>query len=124
MMSHPDYGQIRDQIIVGIASGGLSEGEQLPSVRQFAEDLGVNMHTVNKAYTMLKNDGYVVVHKRQGVVVNKLSGMRDRGFINEIGIRVKTIIAEAYCKGITEDQFIEKCRKIYSSLNKGSGDGN
>ncbi len=46
----PIYIQIKDQIIEGIASGYLDEGESLPSVRQFAKDIGVNMHTVKKAY--------------------------------------------------------------------------
>ena len=42
------------------------EGEQLPSVRQLAEDIGINMHTVNKAYTVLKQEGYVKVDRRKG----------------------------------------------------------
>ena len=115
----PIYQQIKDQVIEGIASGNLTGGESLPSVRQFAEDLGVNMHTVNKAYSMLKNEGFVVVHKRQGVVVNSLENMRDPGFIKEMGNGIKVLIAHAYCKGVTEEEFVEKCKKIYSSFNKG-----
>lgn len=115
----PIYQQIRDQVIEGIASGNLAGGESLPSVRQFAGDLGVNMHTVNKAYSMLKNEGFVVVHKRQGVVVNSLENMRDPGFIEGMGKGIKTLIAQAYCKGITEEEFVGKCKKIYSSFNKG-----
>ena len=115
----PIYQQIKDQVIEGIASGNLAVGESLPSVRQFAEDLGVNMHTVNKAYSMLKNEGFVVVHKRQGVVVNSLENMRDPGFIEGMGKGIKILIAQAYCKGITEKEFVEKCKKIYSSFNKG-----
>ena len=115
----PIYQQIKDQVIEGIASGSITEGESLPSVRQFAEDLGVNMHTVNKAYSMLKNEGFVAVHKRQGVVVNSRENLRDRGFLKEIEKGIKILIAQAYCKGITEEEFLEKCRKIYSSFNKG-----
>jgi len=115
----PIYQQIKDQVVEGIASGKLSGGEVLPSVRQFAEDLGVNMHTVNKAYSKLKNESFVVVHKRQGVVVNSLENMRDPKFLNEMGEGIKTLIAQAYCKGITEKEFVEKCRKFYSLFNKG-----
>lgn len=43
------YIQLRNQIIVGIATNRLKEGESLPSVRQLAESIGINMHTVNKA---------------------------------------------------------------------------
>ena len=114
----PIYGQIKNQVIEGIASGNLAEGESLPSVRQFAIDSGINMHTVNKAYLLLRKDGFVTVHRRKGVVVNKLSQMRDSGFIKEIAKTIKTVIAEAYCKGISEEEFIDKCKKIYLIFNK------
>lgn len=48
------YMQLRDQIIMGIASSQFQEGDMLPSVRQLADSIGINMHTVNKAYTVLK----------------------------------------------------------------------
>jgi len=113
----PIYTQIKNQIIEGIATGKLVEGESLPSVRQFAEDIGINMHTVNKAYLLLKKNGFVIVHKQKGFVVNKISQMRDSSFINEISINIKPFIAEAYCKGITEKEFIDNCRKIYLLFN-------
>ena len=52
------YIQLRNQIIVGIATTRFKEGDALPSVRQLAEMIGINMHTVNKAYTVLKQEGY------------------------------------------------------------------
>ena len=63
------YMQLRDQIIMGIASSRFQEGEMLPSVRQLADTIGINMHTVNKAYTVLKQEGYVKVDRRRGVMV-------------------------------------------------------
>ena len=63
------YLQLRNQIILGIATSRFREGEQLPSVRQLAEDIGINMHTVNKAYTVLKQEGYVKVDRRKGAVI-------------------------------------------------------
>lgn len=57
----PIYLQIRDQIIEGIARGELSPGDSLPSVRQLAADLGINLHTVNKAYAVLRDEGYVAM---------------------------------------------------------------
>ena len=52
------YVQLRNQIIIGIATSRIHEGDVLPSVRQLAEDVGINMHTVNKAYTVLKQEGF------------------------------------------------------------------
>ena len=49
------YMQLRNQIIMGIATSQFHEGDSLPSVRQLADTIGINMHTVNKAYTVLKN---------------------------------------------------------------------
>ena len=63
------YMQLRDQIIMGIAASRLQEGDMRPSVRQLADGIGINMHTVNKAYTVLKQEGYVKVDRRRGVMV-------------------------------------------------------
>ena len=62
------YLQLRNQIILGIAAAKFREGDTLPSVRQLAEDIGINMHTVNKAYTVLKQEGFVKVDRRKGAV--------------------------------------------------------
>lgn len=65
----PIYLQIRDQIIEGIARGELSSGDSLPSVRQLAADLGINLHTVNKAYAVLRDEGYVAMRGRKGAFI-------------------------------------------------------
>ena len=64
------YMQLRNQIIIGIAQEQIKEGDSLPSVRQLANELGVNMHTVNKAYSLLKEDGYLTLDRRRGAVVS------------------------------------------------------
>ena len=63
------YMQLRNQIIMGIATSQFHEGDSLPSVRQLADTIGINMHTVNKAYTVLKQEGYVKVDRRKGAVI-------------------------------------------------------
>ena len=63
------YLQLRNQIIIGIATAQFHEGDSLPSVRQLADTIGINMHTVNKAYTVLKQEGYVKVDRRKGAVI-------------------------------------------------------
>ena len=60
------YIQLCNQIILGIATSKLQEGENLPSVRQLADTIGINMHTVNKAYSVLKQEGFVEDKKEEG----------------------------------------------------------
>ena len=64
------YMQLRNQIIMGIATSTLREGDTLPSVRQLADDIGINMHTVNKAYAVLRQEGFVTIDRRKGAVVS------------------------------------------------------
>lgn len=60
------YIQLRNQIILGIATSRIQEGDELPSVRQLAEDVGINMHTVNKAYAVLRQEGFLTIDRRKG----------------------------------------------------------
>lgn len=63
------YMQLRNQIIIGIAMEQYKEGDSLPSVRQLADSIGINMHTVNKAYSVLRQEGFVKLDRRKGAVV-------------------------------------------------------
>ena len=63
------YIQLRNQIILGIATSRLQEGDSLPSVRQLAEEIGINMHTVNKAYSLLRQEGLLTLDRRRGAVI-------------------------------------------------------
>jgi GntR family transcriptional regulator len=63
------YQQIADGVRLLIASGGLKEGVLLPSVRQLANDLGVNLNTVATAYRELQEEGLLVIRAGSGCVV-------------------------------------------------------
>ena len=116
----PIYMQIREQIIKGIATGELKAGEALPSVRQFAEDLGINFHTVNKAYTLLKQDEFIQVHRQKGVVVHPDGPPKANDiYLNKLNTDLKSIITEAFCRGIKEEEFCEICFKIFLEIKKG-----
>ena len=65
----PLYLQLRGQIIAAIATGELEPGAALPSVRALASDLGINLHTVNKAYAVLRDEGYVLMRGRSGAYI-------------------------------------------------------
>ena len=64
------YQQLCNQIILAIATSRLSDGEVLPSVRQMADEIRINMHTVNKAYTILRQEGFVKVDRRRGAFIS------------------------------------------------------
>lgn len=63
------YVQLMNQIIMGIATSRLQEGDTLPSVRQLADTIGINMHTVNKAYSLLRQEGFVTIDRRRGAII-------------------------------------------------------
>jgi len=109
----PIYTQLRNEILRGIASGKLAEGEILPSVRQLASDIGINMHTVNKAYNILKQEGFLTIDRRKGAVINtKNLRYKKETFIN-IEKELNPIIAEGICCDISKNDFIEMINKIY-----------
>ena len=105
------YIQLRNQIIVGIATNRLKEGESLPSVRQLAESIGIYMHTVNKAYTVLKQEGFVKVDRRRGAVIaidadriSDLEQMRES---------LRVILARASCRNISREEVHALIDEIY-----------
>jgi GntR family transcriptional regulator len=105
------YIQLCNQIIYGIANAEYREGDNLPSVRDLAEDIGINMHTVNKAYTILKQEGYVKLDRRKGAIiavnVDKYKAME------ELMIEMKVILAKAVCKNISCDEVHDLVDKIF-----------
>lgn len=113
----PLYTQLNNQIIAGIATGDLQPGEPMPSVRSLAADLGINLHTVNKAYTLLKQEGFLQIHRQKGAVVqvNAMPGY-DEAFEARFQEHVRPLAAEAIVRGMDEDKFIAACRSLYSGI--------
>ncbi|SEQ33607.1 DNA-binding transcriptional regulator YhcF, GntR family [Lachnospiraceae bacterium RM5] len=107
------YMQLRNQIIEGIATDVLKEGDSLPSVRQMAEELGINMHTVNKAYTVLKNEGLLKLDRRHGAIIaidiDRLAALRETKY------ELQIILVKAICKNISEEEVHEMVREIYNT---------
>ena len=115
----PIYTQIRNGIIEGILSGELTPGESLPSVRQLASDLGINLHTVNKAYGVLKQEGFIQVHRKKGAVVNRPESYRaDDAYYARLREQLRPLAAEARCRGVAPDEFIGICGQIYDHYQK------
>ncbi len=105
------YVQLCNQIILGIATSQFREGEQLPSVRQLADTIGINMHTVNKAYSILQQEGFVKIDRRRGAIIaidlNKLEALK------EAHDMLSVVLARAMCKGVSKDEIHELVDKIY-----------
>lgn len=76
----PIYQQVRDEIVCLIGMGELSSGDELPTVRSLAEDLDINPMTIQKSYNMLKNEGFVEIHRRSGAQVSSLKNLRQNEF--------------------------------------------
>lgn len=115
----PIYTQIRNGIIEGILSGELTPGESLPSVRQLASDLGINLHTVNKAYGVLRQEGFIQIHRKKGAVVNPSETYRaDDAYYERLREQLSPLIAEACCRGVSSDDFTGICRQIYDHYEK------
>ncbi|WP_062351368.1 GntR family transcriptional regulator [Bacillus kwashiorkori] len=115
----PIYLQLRNKIIEGIASKELVAGEPLPSVRMMAADLGVNMHTINKAYQLLKQDGFILIHRQKGVVVNP-DGMPEvtNEYRQSLKDALRPIIGEAIARGMSAKDFQVVCAEIFSQITR------
>lgn len=98
----PIYVQLCNQIIQAIADGQLHEGDPLPSVRLLADALGINMHTVNKSYSILKQEGFIKLDRRTGAVVsldiNKIKAL------SELSDSLNVILLRALCRNISRDE--------------------
>ncbi len=114
------YMQLRNQIILGIATDQFREGDMLPSVRQLAEHIGINMHTVNKAYTVLKQEGYVKVDRRRGAMIAlDIDKMRA---VDEVRRELRVTLAKASCKNISREEVHALIDEIYEDYGKGMND--
>ena len=105
------YVQLCNQIIMGIATSQFREGEQLPSVRQLAEMIGINMHTVNKAYSILQQEGFVKIDRRRGAIIAIDRGKLEA--LEEAHDMLSVVLARAMCKGVTRNEIHELIDEIY-----------
>ena len=109
------YIQLRNQIILGIATSTLHEGDVLPSVRQLAEDIGINMHTVNKAYSVLRQEGFVTIDRRRGAIVSldvdKLQAL------DEMQKNLRVLLAIGRCKNITRQEIHDMVDEIFDGYD-------
>ena len=109
------YVQLMNQIILGIATSRLQEGDTLPSVRQMADTIGINMHTVNKAYTLLKQEGFVSIDRRRGAVVSidvdKIKALE------EMKQNLVVALAKGCCKEVSRQEVHQLIDEIFDDYD-------
>lgn len=105
------YMQLRNKIIMGIAMSELQEGDSLPSVRQLADNIGINMHTVNKAYNVLKQEGFIRLDRRRGAIISvDLDKMRA---LEDMRQQLSFVLAKGCCKNISREEVHELVDEIF-----------
>ena len=91
----------------------------LPSVRQLADTIGINMHTVNKAYSVLRQEGFVKVDRRRGAVIaidiDKLQAME------ELKKDMQVLLAKSRCKRISREEVHALIDEIYQNYDGNGG---
>ncbi len=109
----PIYSQIREQIIKSIAAGELKINESLPSVRNMAEEIGVNLHTVNKSYNLLKDEGFINIDRRKGAIVNKLPLVKTEINMDKVQSMLDLLVAQSYLLGMSREEFLEYSNNLF-----------
>ena len=108
----PIYMQIRNQIVMGISSGELKPGQQLPTVRALALEIGINTMTVSKTYQLLKQEGYIMTDRKNGARVREniaQSGVMSVENKNEL----RRIVSEARLSGVPKDELKKLIDEFY-----------
>lgn len=112
----PIYVQLRNQIVLGIGNGELALGQSLPTVRQLAADTGINAMTVNKAYNILKNEGFIEIDRRHGAKVSPNADQHGI-FASKMESELQLLITESSLKGIPKEEFLKLCNECFEKLN-------
>ena len=111
------YVQLQNQIIMGIATEMIKEGDTLPSVRRLADNIGINMHTVNKAYSILKQEGFIQLDRRRGAVI-AIDVDKARALL-KLEEQLRILLAKGCCKNITREEVHTLVDEIFGEYGKG-----
>jgi DNA-binding transcriptional regulator YhcF (GntR family) len=108
--SEPLYMQLRNQIVIGIGEGKLKPGEKLPTIRALAEESGINMMTVSKAYQLLKQEGYITTDRRSGATVAR----KEMVSVSDATLKALRIcVSELRLAGMKKEEIMALCAKVY-----------
>ena len=117
--SIPLYMQLRNQVVIGIAEGHLLPGEKLPTIRALAEESGINMMTVSKAYQLLKQEGYILTDRRSGAVVAPREHTGESGRTESVSVPQETLaglrlhLSELRLTGMSREEAMKLCERLF-----------
>lgn len=94
----PIYAQIADGVRAEVIAGHLHAGDTLPPARSLAIGLGINVHTVLRAYQLLRDEGLIDLRRRRGAVVTGAAAA-----ITELKDDVAALVARAARAGVSTD---------------------
>ena len=110
------YVQLCNQIIMSIATERIKEGDSLPSVRQMADLVGINMHTVNKAYNILRQEGFIKLDRRRGAVIS--IDMDKLRVLEDMKRELSVCLARGICNGVSRDEAHQLVDGLYDAFSK------
>ena len=110
------YVQLQNQIIMGIATDAIREGDTLPSVRQLADTVGINMHTVNKAYSILRQEGFIQLDRRRGAVV-AIDADKAQAML-QLREKLAILLATGCCKNIGREDVHALVDEIFDEYRR------
>lgn len=117
----PIYMQIRNAIVAGIAAGALHDGDPLPSVRTLGAEIGVNLHTVNKAYKLLQSEGFLDILRNHGTIIHAGDAAKNAaGFLECAGASMNAIITEAITRGVDRSVIHKMIDNLYDEIEGGN----
>ena len=107
------YLQLHDQVVLAIAKGEVSVGEQLPTIRALSDELGINMMTVSKCYQLLSQEGYIVTDRRSGALISDYEG---KGVTRSRMDAMQLHLAELRLCGMEKSEILLLCRQMLETL--------
>jgi GntR family transcriptional regulator len=111
----PAYRQVIDQVMLGISTGTLKPGDQLPTVRQLAVDLSINPNTVVRAYRELEIRGVLSTQQGIGTFINRTQVRPDEALRQKrLSQIVGEFVAKASHDGFSLEELIERLRELGS----------
>lgn len=108
----PIYQQIRNAVVKAVADGSMKDGEKLPTVRALAQEAGINTMTVNKAYQLLKQEGYIITDRRNGAMV-RCENSQSQVKREKMKAELELITAEAKLNQISCEELTSMIEEIY-----------
>ncbi len=112
----PAYRQIIDQVQAGLASGSLTAGDQLPTVRQLAVDLAINPNTVLRAYRELEIRGVLDTQQGTGTFIADRKFVQDE---NERGRMLEQLVGEFVARAGAGGFTVQELMSRLSELENG-----